>query len=39
LRKELYIEVEKTNVTAESPILSKEELLEQFDLIKNNKKV
>jgi carbon storage regulator len=39
LRKELYTEVEETNVSAEQSAISKEDLLKQFGEIKNIKKL
>lgn len=39
LRKELYAEVEKTNVSAETSMISKEELIKQFGQIKKKKKL
>ncbi|MHA7967379.1 carbon storage regulator CsrA [Paenibacillus sp. CAU 1782] len=39
LRKELYAEVERTNVSAEHSAISKEDLLRQFGEIKNLKKL
>ena len=39
LRKELYAEVERTNVSAENSVISKEDLIKQFGQIKNLKKL